>query len=364
MALIPRFEFRHCAPGWSGKYLDLGKGNSAPAPDYTPVAQASKESAEVMAALGRDQLAESQRQYDKNMAVAQPVIDAQLGLMNQTKDQGDQYFNYWKSNAQPVEGKLRDQAMQEMDPSFWETQAGQAMADARKGTTQQQNQLIRQGLRYGYSPSKLASLAASMANSQGLGVASMGNNARQQARNVGFARGMDVSGLYRGMPGASQGAYGLANNSGNSAVANSMQPGNQLLSGMAQGAGITGQGLGYQLQGLGGILNAQSSYANSLNANSGGGLGALLGTAGQLGAAWLMKPSDRRLKENIVPAGTDENTGLNLYEFTYKDDPEQRCFRGVMADEVESKFPDAVVYDDLGFASVNYGLLGIEMVEV
>ncbi len=39
-------------------------------------------------------------------------------------------------------------------------------------------------------------------------------------------------------------------------------------------------------------------------------------------------------------------------------------FRGVMADEVEPRFPNAVVYDDMGFASVNYQMLGIEMKEV
>jgi len=35
-----------------------------------------------------------------------------------------------------------------------------------------------------------------------------------------------------------------------------------------------------------------------------------------------------------------------------------------MADEVEPLMPDAVAYDELGIASVNYGMLGIEFKEV
>lgn len=73
--------------------------------------------------------------------------------------------------------------------------------------------------------------------------------------------------------------------------------------------------------------------------------------------------SDRRLKQNIESAGVDSATGLNLYDFEYKSDPSRR-FRGVMADEVEVNYPDAVVYGDDGYAKVYYGLLGLEMTEI
>jgi hypothetical protein len=35
-----------------------------------------------------------------------------------------------------------------------------------------------------------------------------------------------------------------------------------------------------------------------------------------------------------------------------------------MADEVEEQYPRAVTYTPTGFAKVNYGMLGLEMVEV
>jgi hypothetical protein len=78
---------------------------------------------------------------------------------------------------------------------------------------------------------------------------------------------------------------------------------------------------------------------------------------------WTTSLSDRRLKENVTLVGRDGASGLNLYEFNYINFPELR-YRGVMADEVSACSPDAVCYDSAGFARVNYGMLGLEMVQV
>ena len=69
------------------------------------------------------------------------------------------------------------------------------------------------------------------------------------------------------------------------------------------------------------------------------------------------------MKDDIELVGEYPN-GLNMYEFSYKVDRDKRRYRGVMADEVLGAFPDAVVYDDSGFAGVRYDMLGIEMVRV
>ena len=73
--------------------------------------------------------------------------------------------------------------------------------------------------------------------------------------------------------------------------------------------------------------------------------------------------SDRRLKQGIELVGRDERTGLNLYEFAYKDMPHER-WRGVMADEVMQVMPSAVHTNEEGFMSVDYGALGIEMTKI
>jgi len=68
--------------------------------------------------------------------------------------------------------------------------------------------------------------------------------------------------------------------------------------------------------------------------------------------------SDRRLKENIVPVGAYPN-GLPKYEFNYRG--EVKRWRGVMADEVQERFPKAVFTMPDGYLAVNYEMLGIAM---
>ena len=88
--------------------------------------------------------------------------------------------------------------------------------------------------------------------------------------------------------------------------------------------------------------------------------GALAGGAMAYG---LPKISDRRLKENIEVVGHDVRTDLPLYEFEYIGGTGQR-FLGVMADDVEKRFPSMVVTMSNGYKAVNYAGLGIEMLEV
>jgi hypothetical protein len=144
-----------------------------------------------------------------------------------------------------------------------------------------------------------------------------------------------------------------------------MAPGGQYLTGMAQGAGMQQSGMGQKLTGLGGVLNAQSSYNNMLaqyqtgqaqaDATGMAGLGQLAGMA-------AMKWSDRRLKQNIKEVGRDASTNLPLYEFSYIGDSAHR-YRGVMADDVRKVKPESVARVD-GYDRVDYDMLGIQMVEV
>jgi len=114
--------------------------------------------------------------------------------------------------------------------------------------------------------------------------------------------------------------------------------------------GITGQG---------NILNAQTSaYNTGVNAQ-----GQMLGTLAGAGLTAAFKYSDRRLKENIENVGRDERTMLPLYEFEYIGGTGKR-FLGVMADDVEKRYPQMVFTMPDGYKAVNYAGLGIEMLEV
>ena len=78
----------------------------------------------------------------------------------------------------------------------------------------------------------------------------------------------------------------------------------------------------------GGSMGGLGSLLGGMGAASGGGAAAG-GLAGSLGAAAAL--SDIRMKENYFVVGKS-NSGVNIYEFSYKGSPER--FTGVMAQEV------------------------------
>ncbi len=429
----------------------FGGGDTPQAPNYQPVADASKEAAEIGAKLGREQLAEAKRQYDNNIAVSKQVVDAQLDVMRQGIKQGDDYYEYGKS-FRPLEQQMMGEAARGTEAvndaerkaiadraisdsqrlqdraNEYEARAradidlatggnaaiahrykadidadvGTAVADARTGQTQALNTALRQAMRYGLtvptnaqavSNQNAAQLAAAANNTrtnsinnyrglvaQGVGLnrdtfatgqaaatdaANMATQARSANRNMriqdqslDWAKKLDVTGMARGMPGASQGAYGVAVGSGNSAAQNQMAPGQALVGAMGQSTNTTMQGRQIAMQGLTSNLNAQTSaYNTGVNAQA-EGTGALFGAASTAAAL-----SDRRLKENISEVGRDDATGLTLYEFEYKGGDGSR-FVGVMADEVEKVRPDAVNTREDGYKEVDYGALGLEMPQV
>lgn len=74
----------------------------------------------------------------------------------------------------------------------------------------------------------------------------------------------------------------------------------------------------------------------------------------QLGSAGIMA-SDRRLKKNIQRIGTHA-LGIGVYIFDYIWGGGKQI--GVMADEVETVMPDAVIVRPDGFKMVNYSMIG------
>lgn len=245
-----------------------GKGDAPPPPDYTPMANASKEAAEIGAQLGREQLAENRRQYDQNMEVARPIIDKQAELMDQTKAQGDDYYNYNKSTFRPIEESLAEEA--ESGTSRYDTNTGvrtnveqeasRAAADVASAGANADAQGERALLSMGVNPNsgKFAAMKVGLGLTKAAMKAGAQTNARQKAVAMDYAKRLDITGMGRGLPGASQGAYGIALNAGNSAVGNQNATSGQYIQGMNAGSSTIMQGQGLRVQGLGSILNSQT----------------------------------------------------------------------------------------------------------
>ena len=346
-------------------WLDFG-GDAPPPPDYTPVANASREAAEIGAALGREQLAEARRQYELNMGVARPIIDAQTRTMNQAFEQGDINFQNFQREGRPLQRAMRDIAEGRVPESVqrqMDAEAARSMADVAANVSNQRQQSQRSLARMGVNPN--SGRFAAMQNEMDLGAASAkagaANRGRNQALDRAYARKGDVLNTFSGLASSAPQFYAASTTAGNSAVNNQMAPGGALLAGMHQGAGTTMDGRRIGVQGLGNVLQAQTNWASN---NQGDSMGSILGGLGGL-AVGLSRFSDPRLKHQVMLVGVDPATGLGLYEFAYIADPQQKRYIGVMADEVQERFPDAVAPDPAtGYLTVNYEALGLEMKEV
>ena len=346
----------------------MGK-SSTPPPDYAPLAQASKEAAEIQAGLGREQLAFAREQYDRSAPLLESIANQQMAAQSEQMAQARDYYDYQRDTYRPLERGLVADAERFNTEAYRNQVASQAAADSGVafGISQQQNQRAMAAM--GANPN--SGRFAGMQNATGLQQAALRANAmtgaRNQAQQMGYARKLDAAGLGRGLAGASIAAYGGANQAGSMAGGNAQSAGMNYMNGMNMGANTIAGGQKMQLSGLSSVLNSQTqTYINS-NDSFLGDAGAFLGGAASLAkAGGFAALSDRRVKENIVEVGVDQRTALPLYEFNYLKEfsnPDIR-YRGVMADDVELIHPEAVIETDLGFKSVNYEMLGIEFKEV
>ena len=285
MGILRRWEFKNVAPGWEGKYFDFGKGDSPPPPDYSPLANASKESAEIMANLGREQLAESKRQYDSNSAVAKQVVDAQLGIMRDTNEQGQDYYDYMKGTFRPVEEGLVKDAVDFSTAGAREQFSRDAVADLERAQSGEQAQSERAMASMGVNPNsgRFAGMQRAQTIMNAGTRAGVATNARERADALGFAKRMDVVGIGRNLPGASSASYQVATGAGNAAVGNQMAPGNALVAGMGTAAATTGSGLSMRNSGLASIAGMQTNNYNAALANDNAGFGSMVSGLGTIG---------------------------------------------------------------------------------
>ena len=336
------------------------KGNDAP--DYAPLANASKAAADKMSALGEKQLAFSQQQYDENAPLMKDIATKQGLMMDQQMAQGKDYYDYNKSTFRPLEQQMVSDA-QAFDTDAYRNQlATKAAADSGLafGRTKQANERAMASMGINPNSGRFQGIGSQSALMQSANRAGAMTGARERAQQMGHARKMDAAGLGRGLAGASSGAYAGALGAGNSAAGNYGMAGQQYMQGMGQGSATIGSGMNMQLSGLGNVLNSQTEMAVNAADNSFlGNLGGIMGGAASLATAF---PSDIRLKENIELVGVDEVTGLNLYDFNYKWGGKR--FRGVMAHEVREDYPEAVYTSGAGWLGVYYDRLGLEMKEI
>ena len=336
----------------------MGK-SSPPPPDYTPLAEASAESAKVMSEIGANQLAFAREQYDRSAPIMEGIANQQMAAQTEQMDQARDYYNYQRDTFRPVERGLVADAERFNTEDYRNQLASKASADAGLAFSQNQRMNQRAMASMGVNPN--SGRFAGMQNASNLALSAQRANAmtnsRVQADQMGYARRLDAVGMGRGLAGASAAAYGGASGAGSMAGQNTQSAGQNYMGNMGAAGNTYNAGFNTQMSGLGNILNNQSEMYMQAGQDNAAMVGAIAGA----GAKYAT--SDERLKENVKEVAVDQRTALTLYEFNYIGDTTKR-FRGVMAQEVELSYPDAVVETDSGFKAVNYDLLGIEFKEL
>lgn len=313
-------------------------GKSQPAPDYSG-----------MERVAREQLRFSQQQYQDMKPVVAQIAEQQMAAQDQQMTQAADYYQYQQDTFRPLEQGLVADAENFDTEAYRQSQAGEASAAAARAFGTARGSNARFQAARGVNPNSGAARGAGLQTQlQEAAMRAQGmTGARNQAQQLGYARKLDAAGLGRGLSGASTAAYGGASNAGTQASSVAQSAGNNYQAGLA-GAGQT----------YGNMANTQASvFSAGLQAQ-----GEMMGSI--VGAGATMYPSDMRLKENVSEIGKDAYTGLNLYHFSYINDPDSTMYEGVMAQEVLNFMPEAVALTEDGFYAVDYNMLGMEMKQV
>ena len=248
----------------------MGK-SSPPPPDYTPLAQASKEAAQIQAGLGREQLAFAREQYDRSAPQLEAVANQQMQAQREQMTQARDYYNYQQDTYRPLEQGLVADAQRFNTGAYRNQLASQAAADTGVafGQTQAMNQRSMASMGVNPNSGRFAGMQRGSSLALAANRANAMSSTRMQADQMGYARKLDAAGLGRGLAGASAGAYGGATNAGSQAGLNVQSAGQNYMAGMGQGAGTIANGQQMQIGGLGNILNTQAEmYMNTQDANA------------------------------------------------------------------------------------------------
>ncbi len=355
-------------------------GNDQQAPDPNPgliaQANASADSAKIYAGVAQDQLAWSKDLANKQIALAQPVIDQQRAIAKQQMDiagqnqaNANEQWNYYKSTFQPVEQQTVRDAMNWDSPARKELLASKAEQDVAAGYDANAETAARNAMRYGGSPDSGAALALrqSAGLSRAKDMALVSNEATQNVDQQGVALRSGVANFGRNMPNTASNAFSTSISAGNSAVnSGSAAVGNSNATGSAA-IGMTGgpgqwASLGNSARATaGGLYNDMyqgqlSAWNTNLQSNAGmwGGLGKLAGTAlsaygsyaGSAAIAAAMAGSSKDVKEDKAPVdGNAVLAGLSripVDSWKYKDGVEDSGRHvGPYAEDVQRQFGDA-----------------------
>ena len=253
-------------------FFGKGGADSASTPDYSRLLDESKKTDEIAAGMGDRQLVVNEQLNKDNQAVSDQATASQLGGMQTAMQAAKDNYQVFNTDGRAVQGAMRDAAMGVINPNEQRVRdeaAGTAVADARRGVTSNANMLFRQGLRYGFSPQKMASMGGDQSAAAGLAEVTAANSARTQAGQQYFDKLGSTYKTYADLNNSIPGQVSAGTQAGTAAVGNKLNTNQFYREGIKLGNDTTLTGRSLYQQGLGSVLNSQTSaYGDGLQANT------------------------------------------------------------------------------------------------
>jgi len=263
----------------------MGYGADAPpAPDYTPIANASAESARIAGQTAADQLAWAKETYAKDSATTGKVVDSLLKTMDTNATTAAEDRKRYSEKFQPLEDKLISDADSYGSPERKDLEMGRSQAAVGQQFDAARTSATKNLESYGIDPSstRYAALDVGMRAQRAASEAAAGNQTSQAVDATGRALRSEAINVGRGYPGQIAGQYATSMQAGTSAE-------NSTLANTATGANTMGTGTqwsGVQNAGLNTSANALNmGYNNKIagynaEANSSNGIGSSLALLG------------------------------------------------------------------------------------
>lgn len=306
-------------------------GASPPsAPNYSAITSSDMNAANYSLSNMQNQYNWAQQAYWNQLPYTQ-------NFMNQMASYGQQAAQMQQNLYFPVQQQFVQSAMGYNTPAQQARASAAAQADVAQNFQGQRTAALQSLESFGIDPSqtRYGSLDLGTRITQAASQASAGTQARLNSEMTGLSlqqaasgMGFTQAGLQTSTGQAGVGAGLNTMTTGGNLMGTGPTWGNLGIGALGGAAQATNAGFANQL----GAYNAQAALAQNTSAGIGQGIGALGGLA-------TLAFSDRRLKEDIREVGTTR-MGIPVVTFRYKGDPVTRM--GVIAQDVEKKFPEAV----------------------
>lgn len=295
----------------------MGKSNDAPPPpDYTPIAEASKASAEYSYRIADRQQKWAEKTYKENKKITDKFTDFIMGQMTKQAGWADEDRARYENVFQPLEDALVADAESYASPERQEYEAGKAEAkvaqefEAARRTAQEKLET------YGIDPTQTRAGAMDLQSrlAEAATQAGAGTMARERAEAVGRELREKAINVGRGYPAQVASSTAGAQGAGQAAVNSNLQTTASGASTM--GTGGSWQGLGNQSIGQwGNTLNM--GFTNALDAwkaeqSASSGIGGILGTVAGMGMKMIPGLAEGgvipEFAEGGMPTGGDVST--------------------------------------------------------